>query len=204
MKAKSSVAGIVKPDGGFRVVVTEAHRMRHHVKSGERLFVVPGLKVREPIPWGKAQADVIQAAQRHVVRSLAPVNPCGECRQCCKTLYISEGINKPSHEWCKHADKEVGCMIYWKRPTACAAFACLWLKSQGTANPQPPELRPDRTHVVLTSDTSAALGETLDTELIEVHVDREDPEAAEREPLASFLKDKKTKRITFYYGEAAA
>lgn len=202
MKAKSSVAGIVKPDGGFRVVVTEAHRMHHHVKQGERLFIVPGLKVREPIPWGQKQADVIQAAQRHVVRSLAPVNPCGECRQCCKTMFISEGLNKPSHEWCKHVDSEVGCSIYWKRPKPCQAFACLWLKSQRTASPQPPEMRPDRTHVVLASDTALAIGGVPDPELIEVHVDREDPQAAERDPVASFIVGKKTKRITFYYGEA--
>jgi hypothetical protein len=204
MKPTSSVAGILKPDGGFRVVVTELRRLRHHVQPGERLFVVPGLKVREPIPWGQKQADVIRAAQIHVIKSLAPANPCGECRQCCKTLYINEdGLRKPSHEWCRHADSEVGCMVYWKRPKPCREFACLWLKSQVTDAPQPLELRPDRTHVVLTSDTSASIGQPVDPELIEVHIDREHPEAAEQEPLASFLAGKKTKGITFYYGEAA-
>lgn len=94
-------------------------------------------------------------------------------------------------------------MIYWKRPTACAAFACLWLRSQTTKDPQPPEMRPDRTHVVLSGDTSLAIGGVPDPDLIEVHVDREDQKAAEREPVASFLAGKKTKRITFYYGESA-
>lgn len=65
----------------------------------------------------------------------------------------------------------------------------------------PAELRPDKTQVVLTSDTASAWGGVPDSDLIEVHVDRDDPEALNREPIASFLADKKTKLITYYYGE---
>lgn len=179
--------------------------MKNHVAKGERIFIVPGLTVREPIPWGRAQVDVIEAARKYMLSQIAPVNHCGECRQCCKTLHISEdNFFKHSHEWCQHADKDVGCLIHWKRPKPCQAFACLWLKSQKTGVPMSPELRPDKTHVVLTSDTSAAIGEPVDPDLIEVHVDRDDPEAAERDPIASFLTSKKTKRITFYYGEGSS
>jgi|SRR5262245_4495429 len=46
-----SVAGILGPQGSFRVVVTERKRMRHHLAPGERLFIVPGFKIKEPVPW---------------------------------------------------------------------------------------------------------------------------------------------------------
>lgn len=201
MKKKSAVAGILKPDGGLRFVVTEPDAFHHHVAPGEKLFIVPGLRVREPLSTEQAY-PVIKIAQQHVVRTLAPNNPCGECRQCCKTLYINEDtLTKPSHTWCMHADEEVGCMVYWKRPSPCKAFACIWLKSQSTDAPLSPELRPDRTKVVLTEDTSAYIGEAVDPELIEVHVDAAHPEALEQEPIKSFLAGKKTKLVTFYYGE---
>lgn len=198
----SAVAGILKPDGGFRVVVTPRWRMKYHVGPGERLFVVPGLTVHEPVPHGQAQVDVIEAAQRYTLSQVAPVNHCGECRQCCKTLYINEdGLTKPSHQWCGHCDQSAGCMIHWKRPKPCREFKCLWLKSKETDKPMAAELRPDKTHVVLSSDTAASWGGVPDPDLIEVHVDRDDPEALNREPIASFLADKKTKLITYYYGE---
>ncbi len=48
----------------------------------------------------------------------------------------------------------------------------------------------DRAHVVLTSDTSAAIGESFDPDLIEVHVDREYPDALSGTIVDSFLADK--------------
>lgn len=50
-KTLSNVAGIIDKDGGFRVVVTQRWRYHHHVAAGEKLFIVPGYEVREPIPW---------------------------------------------------------------------------------------------------------------------------------------------------------
>jgi hypothetical protein len=147
-KAMSSVAGIVKPDGGFRVVVTELRRLRHHVQPGERLFVVPGLKVREPIPWGQKQADVIEKTQRYVLKQLAPENGCGECRQCCYTLHIPD-LDKPSRQWCRECDQGVGCKTFWKAPPVCKSWDCSWRASQKTDNPMPAELRPDKSGVIL-------------------------------------------------------
>ncbi len=50
-KSLSAVAGILSPEGYFRVVVTQRWRMRHHLAKGERLFVVPGYLVQEPVKW---------------------------------------------------------------------------------------------------------------------------------------------------------
>lgn len=194
---KSAVAGIVKPDGGFRVVVAHRSTLKYHVAKGERLYIVPGFLVDEPVPY-ESQANVIDRAQRYVLSKIAPVNPCGECRQCCKTLYINEdGLHKPSHQWCRHADGKAGCMIHWKRPKPCRRFECLWLESQRTDQPMADELRPDRSKVVLTHDTTDG-----DPELIEVHVDRETPDALSQAPIQSFLQGRKTKFITHYYGES--
>lgn len=202
---KSLVAGIVKPDGGFRVVVGSHHSLVANCDSKERMFVVPGLYVEEPVPWGQAQVDVIRAAQRHVVRTLAPVNPCGECRQCCKTLYIDmDGLKKASHQWCSHADSEVGCSIYWKRPGVCKRFKCLWLRSQATDTPMAAELRPDRSQVILTGpeendpegticihpDTPAESVESCQmTAAMKTWLDTEEAKGA------------KPRIITYYYGE---
>lgn len=48
---KSRVGGILETGGGVRVVVTQLWRFRFHVWPGERLFVVPGLRVDEPVPF---------------------------------------------------------------------------------------------------------------------------------------------------------
>ena len=62
---RSSVAGIVDVNGGLRVVVTERWRLHSHVGHGERLFIVPGLKVQEPVSWGRVP-DVIEAVRQHI------------------------------------------------------------------------------------------------------------------------------------------
>ena len=145
----SAVAAILKPDGGFRVVVTQWWRMRAHVQKGERLFVVPGLKVKEPVPWN-GQADVIEAARKYMMSKIAPVNHCGECKACCVTLFIDQpDIQKPSHTPCRNLCAD-GCSLYWKRPKVCAGFKCGWLQSQDTAEPMDAELRPDKSLVILT------------------------------------------------------
>src|SRR5215213_1495261 len=73
----SDVAGITDKNGGFRVVVTERHRFKYHVGPGERLFVVPGLKVQEPIPFEEIRPIVIQV-EEYITSRLAPrTNACG-------------------------------------------------------------------------------------------------------------------------------
>ena len=57
-------------------------------------------------------------------------------------------LNKPAGSWCSHCKPGEGCGIYAERPTECRTFKCLWLglEEAGVATP---ELRPDRSKVVL-------------------------------------------------------
>ena len=134
MTALSDVAGIVDRKGGFRVVVTQRFRMRHHVGKGERLFVVPGLKVEEPIPFENIYGIVSQVEQ-YITDQTAGPNACGGCQQCCITPRIeSELFNKSAHTPCNNCSA-TGCRIYFYRPKPCREFQCLWLKSQRTNHP---------------------------------------------------------------------
>lgn len=45
----SCVAGVIDRGGGMRVVITSGC-LGCHVGPGERIHVVPGLMVREPVP----------------------------------------------------------------------------------------------------------------------------------------------------------
>jgi len=83
---------------------------------------------------------------------------CGRCALCCKVYRIDEPtIAKPAGKWCQHARPGCAggaCSIYEHRPVnPCVEFECLWLQSQRRANPAErlaPELKPERSHVVLT------------------------------------------------------
>ena len=75
-------------------------------------------------------------------------NRCGSCTLCCKLLEIGE-LEKPKDRWCPHCVPGSECRIYDNRPASCRDFTCLWLASQQEAKPLPPELRPDRSKVVL-------------------------------------------------------
>jgi len=50
---KSSIAGIIDPWGGLRIVVAQPDTFKHHIAEGEMLFVVPNARVREPVPYHK-------------------------------------------------------------------------------------------------------------------------------------------------------
>lgn len=71
MYGLSSVAGIIDPEGNVRVVVTELHRFHYHVRDGERIFVVPGLLVQEPVEWGLIPY-VIAAGEQAVADGIWP------------------------------------------------------------------------------------------------------------------------------------
>lgn len=48
----SSVAVILDDYGGERFVVARRKTLKHHVRHGELLFVVPDFLVQEPVPLG--------------------------------------------------------------------------------------------------------------------------------------------------------
>jgi hypothetical protein len=203
--AKSAVAGILSPDGGLRTIVTQRWRMQGHLAKGERLFVVPGLLVEEPVPWEEIPT-VIRQVHQHIVKTLAPENPCGECRACCITLYIAQGDGwtrppKPSHTACEWCDKETGCLVHFNRPGACRKFRCLWLASQDRNWRMDEDLRPDRCGVIMTGPEP---GDPED--LFYVHPSAHDPDAINREPVVGYLKKvqsqgQRAKLVTHYRGE---
>jgi hypothetical protein len=163
MNQRSAVAGILDRKGGLRVVVTQRWRMRHHVGKHERLFVVPGVEVKEPVPWDEIP-PLVEKVQKHIAAKLAPVNHCGECKQCCILPLIDDPeLQKPAFTRCKNLCSE-GCKIYWKRPKPCSGFECMWLKSQSRNDRMSPELRPDRCGSYFSGDTT-----TNDPLIIEVH-----------------------------------
>lgn len=81
---------------------------------------------------------------------------CGECRLCCKLLYIGEKGTRPDGTryefvhypgtWCKHAG-EGGCALHGTplQPYSCKTFQCLWLLGFGRE-----EDRPDKIKLVAT------------------------------------------------------
>lgn len=202
--ALSAVAGIVDRQGGFRVIIDadmdeRCLRRRRLVLERERLFVVPDLRVPEPVPWAQIPA-VVDAAREHTLKCLAPVNHCGSCRQCCFTLYVAE-LNKPSQTWCNQCTA-TGCGTYWKRPQACRRFECMWLKSQKRNDRMGEDLRPDRCGVIFTDDSAG------DRELFEVHPDKMRPGCVDAPTVRGFIDDMqhagyKAKLITHYFGEGS-
>lgn len=109
-------------------------------------------------------------------------NLCGSCTLCCKIMAVDE-LQKPRNQWCGHCDKGRGCKIYDERPQSCRDFECVWLLSQkhdpAPPSPLPPELRPDRSKVVLAMSTSG--------KALIAHVDPGYPTAWREGPMARFL-----------------
>lgn len=79
-------------------------------------------------------------------------NHCGTCTACCRVYNIPE-LAKPANKWCDHCDVGHGCQIYQQRPQVCRDYSCMWLQSQDSPVPLAPELRPDRSRVVLSPTT---------------------------------------------------
>lgn len=105
---------------------------------------------------------------------------CGTCTLCCKVMGVAE-IAKPRNTRCLHCDSGVGCRIYEDRPPSCRAFDCVWLQSQSKPGMRlAPDLRPDRSHVVLTA--------TDDGRALVAHVDTDRPQAWKSGRMADFLR----------------
>src|SRR5688572_24190989 len=89
-----------------------------------------------------------------------PPADCGSCTLCCKLLGVTleDGTRlTEAGQWCKHCLPGDGCAIYRDRPKACRDFECVWLQSQSKPGAElPAEMRPDRSHVVLTAGAPEA------------------------------------------------
>jgi hypothetical protein len=104
---------------------------------------------------------------------------------CCKLLGIGdtfrgERFHKPAHTWCPHCAVGKGCKVYDERPKPCKEFECLWLTGVLRGENLPPELRPDRCHVIFAP--------TTDETDIAVHVDFHRPDAWKSKIVKSWIE----------------
>ncbi len=51
MQSGSCVAGILDGYGGWNVVVAPRKSLKHHIRPGEIMCIVPHFKVQEPVPY---------------------------------------------------------------------------------------------------------------------------------------------------------
>ena len=189
----SAVAGVItRNQQAGKVIVGPLESMAMHAGPGERVVVVPGYYVNEPIA-NDIKLAVFQKTRAYVRSQIA--NKCGDCQACCKTLYLKAAeFEKPSHTLCQHACG--GCAIYDKRPKECRVFKCYWLTSQEADDPLPVSLRPDKCGAIFTQDTTDG---KLD--LIEMHLDGEGNEDAWAYVRGMEGRGFKVKRVTHYRGE---
>lgn len=103
---------------------------------------------------------------------------CGSCSMCCKIMGVEE-LAKRQGVWCQHVLKGKGCGIYAERPTSCQTFECVWLQSQSQKNGMVLELRPDKSKVMLVTNTTGS-------EII-VECDPNHPNAWKLEPMLRML-----------------
>lgn len=113
-----------------------------------------------------------------------PHRECKECTLCCTLLGIRQ-LNKPAYKTCQHCTD--GCSIHSIRPTECIEFDCAWL--QGIV---PLELKPSKTHVVLTdlgSETKKQGHEIADEQrrIFTVHIDPNFPHAYKEGEMKRYL-----------------
>lgn len=112
---------------------------------------------------------------------------CDGCTACCKVMKIRE-LEKPAHTWCKHCEIGVGCGIYATRPESCRIYECVWLQSQRGGKPLAPELRPDKSRVVM--------GVTNGGDDLVLYVSPDRPDAWKRGGTGQFVAEMRAKGFT--------
>lgn len=116
---------------------------------------------------------------------------CDGCTACCKVLNIAE-LNKPGNTWCPHCKIGSGCGIYDTRPESCRVYECVWLQSQRGGRPMAPELRPDKSRVVV--------GVTNGGDDLVLYVSPDRPDAWKRGAMGSFVAEMKAKGFAVMVG----
>jgi hypothetical protein len=147
--------------GGWRFVITPYWEIRFHLGPTERRIMVPKIRMADPIDLDDIPRT-IRLAERYATTVLAPDNPCGGCKACCriKEAIIPDFLNKGAHQTCPHMDSCVnGCCIHPVRPSPCRDYACDWLASQSRNDRMPIHLRPDQCGVIF--ETKGEVVETF-------------------------------------------
>lgn len=73
---------------------------------------------------------------------------CDGCTLCCNYMKIRE-LAKAAYSWCVDCKVGEGCGNYEQRPQSCRDYACIWLQTQTMDKPIAPELRPDKSKVII-------------------------------------------------------
>jgi hypothetical protein len=68
-KEKLRVAGIVSSDGGLRVIVGPLRSIYANLNDGEKLFILPKIKLRDHAEWN-AIPGIVSTVKNHVVRCM--------------------------------------------------------------------------------------------------------------------------------------
>ena len=63
---RSAVAAVLDGYGGWHTVVAPRKSLKHHVRPGQLLLIVPGFTVQEPVPWNDIPT-VIRRAELHIL-----------------------------------------------------------------------------------------------------------------------------------------
>ena len=105
---------------------------------------------------------------------------CGTCEVCCR-LYSVPSLNKKEYDHCPHCviSKKGSCSIYSKQPKECRNFECAWLKWKKEGQPVEELLKPENSHVMLTSNAQG---------VVTAHVDPDFPDAWKEEKVLHFLQ----------------
>jgi hypothetical protein len=123
------------------------------------------------------------------IDSVLPLVPpvkrsCGGCTLCCQLIGVEE-IKKTSFQDCPHRHGVLhasgpGCGIYAGRPRSCAAWACMWLRS----DPKDwPELeRPDRVGFVVDELVDLIRLGGVETPAAQIWVSQGHDDAWQRDP----------------------
>lgn len=112
---------------------------------------------------------------------------CGSCTLCCKLVPVPE-IGKLANTRCEH-QRHTGCAIYKHRPTSCALWSCAWLLNKDMDD----QLRPDRSHVVVSPKTETIWTRDNDTQerhaigAVEIWCDPKYPDAHKDERIRAFI-----------------
>lgn len=103
---------------------------------------------------------------------------CDGCTACCRIMGVRE-LTKPANTRCRYCIPGQGCSIYETRPHSCRTFGCVWLQTQRSEKPLAPELRPDRSWVVMST--------TNDGEDIVLNVTPNRPHAWKHGPIGKLV-----------------
>lgn len=94
---------------------------------------------------------------------------CGSCSVCCTSLRIEQPtLKKLADIPCQHLKPQGGCSIYDERPSVCRTWYCGWrILDIG------PEMRPDRSGVLIRFDGSSLCFQPVDKNRVSALLDPE-------------------------------